>query len=101
MTRLINLVKTLNVINRKAFKDLLNEWIKNKTLDDDCIMVLWAWFTKTMIVSDEDRVIATILLSMVARYKLCSFICVTMYYNNITEFRHFSLMSQKLLFINL
>lgn len=72
MTRLINLIKTLNVVNRKAFKCLLNEWIKNKTLDDDCVMILWAWFTKTVIISEEDRVVATLLLSLIARYYPCS-----------------------------
>lgn len=69
MTKLVNLVKTLNVTNRKAFKALLNEWIQNKTLDDDCIMLLWAWFTKTATVSNEDRIAGTLLISLLARYK--------------------------------
>lgn len=68
MIRLVNLVQTLNVANRKAFKMLLCEWINNKTLDDDCIMILWAWFTKTKKISQENRIIATLLLSLIARY---------------------------------
>jgi len=68
MTRLICLIKTLNVTNRRAFKALLNEWIKNKTLDDDCIMVLWAWLTKSKNINDEDRVVAALILSLLARY---------------------------------
>lgn len=71
MIRLINLVKTLNVTYRKAFKVLLCEWIKNKVLDDDCVMVLWAWFTKSMKISHENRVAATLLLSLIARYYNC------------------------------
>jgi len=68
MTRLISLIKTLSVTNRRAFKALLNEWIKNKTLDDECIMVLWAWVTKTKDISDENRVVAALILSLIARY---------------------------------
>lgn len=68
MARLVNLVKTLNVTNRRAFKALLNEWIKNKTLDDECIMVLWAWFTKSKDISEENQVVAALILSFLARY---------------------------------
>lgn len=68
MIRLLNLIKTLNVINRRAFKVLLNEWIKNKTLDDECIMVLWAWFTKSKDISEENQVVAALILSFIARY---------------------------------
>lgn len=68
MIRLVNLVKTLNVTNRKAFKMLLCEWINNKTLDNDCIMILWAWFTKTKKISHENRIAATLILSLIARY---------------------------------
>lgn len=66
MTRLICLIKTLNVTNRRAFKALLNEWIKNKTLDDECIMVLWAWLTKSKDINDEDRIVAALILSLLA-----------------------------------
>ncbi|XP_060833475.1 condensin complex subunit 1 [Rhopalosiphum padi] len=66
MTRLVSLIKTLNVTNRRAFKALLNEWMKNKTLDDECIMVLWAWFTKSKDISDEDQVVAALILSLIA-----------------------------------
>jgi len=69
MTKLINLVKNLNMTDRKAFKVLLNELMKNKTIDDDCVMMLWAWFTKTIIISDEDRITATLIISFLARYK--------------------------------
>lgn len=71
------MLKTLDVNDRKAFKALIKEWVKNKTLDDDCIALLWAWFTKSITVSYEDRVIATLLISMIARYKQYSsiFIC--------------------------
>jgi len=68
MTRLVNLVKNLSLTNRRAFKALLNEWIKNKTLDDECIMVLWAWVTKSKEVFSEDRVVAALILSLLARY---------------------------------
>jgi len=68
MTRLISLIKTLNVTNRRAFKALLNEWIKDKTLDDECIKVLWAWFSKSKDISEEDRVVAALMLSLLARY---------------------------------
>jgi len=68
MTRLVSLVKTLNITNRRAFKALLNEWIKNKTLDDECIMTLWAWLTKSKEISEEDRVVAALILSLLARY---------------------------------
>jgi len=68
MIRLLNLIKTLNVTNRRAFKALLNEWIKNKTLDDECIMVLWAWFTKSKDISEENQVVAALILSLIARY---------------------------------
>jgi len=68
MTRLVSCIKTLNVTNRRAFKALLNEWMKNKTLDDECIMVLWAWFTKSKDISDEDQVVAALILSLIARY---------------------------------
>lgn len=69
MTRLLNLLKTLDVSNRNAFEVLIKEWIKNKTLDDDCVALLWAWFTKSTTISHEDRIIATLLLSMIAGYK--------------------------------
>lgn len=68
MTRLINLLKTLDLDNRNAFEALLNEWIKNKTLDDECIMVLWSWLTKSKDIADEDRVVAALILSWLARY---------------------------------
>lgn len=67
MTKILNLVKSLNVTYRNAFKILLDEWIKNKTLNDDCIMMLWAWFTKTVNIAQEDRIVATFLLSLLAR----------------------------------
>lgn len=67
MTKILNLVKSLNVTHRNAFKILLDEWIKNKTLNDDCIMMLWAWFTKTINIAQEDRIVATFLLSLLAR----------------------------------
>ncbi|CAI6344316.1 unnamed protein product [Macrosiphum euphorbiae] len=66
MNRLICLIKTLNETNRRAFKALLNEWLKNKTLDDECIMVLWAWLTKSKDINDEDRVVAALILSLLA-----------------------------------
>lgn len=69
MTRLVNLLKTLDVSDREAFTTLIKEWIKNTTLDDDCIAVLWAWFTNSTTISHEDRVIATLLISMISRYK--------------------------------
>jgi len=68
MTRLICLIKTLSLTNRRAFKALLNEWIKNKTLDDECITVLWAWLTKSKDINDEDRQVAALILSLLARY---------------------------------
>lgn len=68
MTRLVSLIKTLSVTNRKAFKALLIEWIKNKTLDDECITVLWAWFSKSKDISEEDQVVAALMLSLLARY---------------------------------
>jgi len=68
MTRLASLIKTLSVTNRRAFKALLNEWIKNKTLDDECIMVLWAWMTKSKDNVEGDRVVAALILSLLARY---------------------------------
>ncbi|XP_050420511.1 condensin complex subunit 1 [Adelges cooleyi] len=71
MKKLLNLVKTLNVTNRKAFKMLLYEWVKNKTIDDDCIMLLWAWFTKSISIPREDRVVAALLISMFASAKPC------------------------------
>lgn len=67
MKRLLNLVKSLNVANRKAFKILLNEWVKNKTLDDDCIQLLWAWYTESIPIKNEDRVLTALLISMLAR----------------------------------
>lgn len=67
MTRLVNLLKKLNITNRKAFKVLLNEWVKNKILDDDCIMLLWAWFTKSVPVSHEDRIAITLFISFLVR----------------------------------
>lgn len=69
MTRLLNLLKTLDIRNRDAFEVLIKEWIKNRTLDDDCIALLWTWFTKSTTISHEDRVIATLLISMIAGYK--------------------------------
>lgn len=69
MTRLINLIKRLNITNRKAFKVLLIEWINNEILDNDCIMLLWAWFKKSIIISHEDRLIVALLLSFLAWYK--------------------------------
>lgn len=69
MTRLVNLIKTLNITNRKAFQALLIEWINNETLKNDWIMLLWAWFTKSVNISHEDRVVATLLLSLLAKYK--------------------------------
>ncbi|CAH1732771.1 unnamed protein product [Aphis gossypii] len=66
MTRLVSLIKTLSVTNRKAFKALLIEWIKNKTLDDECITVLWAWFSKSKDISEEDQVVAALMLSLLA-----------------------------------
>jgi len=68
MTRLVSLIKTLNVTNRRAFKVLLNEWIKNKTLDDECIKVLWAWFSKSKDISEEDQIVVALMLSLLARY---------------------------------
>lgn len=76
MTQLISLVKTLNVSNRKAFKVLMMEWVKNNSLNDDCIMLLWAWFTKTVIISHEDRIIAALILSLLARYGQNCFIFI-------------------------
>lgn len=67
MTRLINLLKTLNLTNIEAFKNLLSEWIKNETFDNDWIMLLWAWFTRSIIISDEDRVFTAFLISLLAR----------------------------------
>lgn len=69
MTKLINLIKRLNITNRKAFKVLLIEWINNEILDNDCIKLLWAWFTKSIIISHEDRLIVALLLSFLAWYK--------------------------------
>jgi len=68
MTRLVSLIKTLSFTNRRAFKALLNEWIKNNTLDDECIKVLWAWFSKSKDISEEDQVVAALMLSLLARY---------------------------------
>lgn len=68
MTRLIHLLKTLNVSNKKAFTALLHEWIHNNTLSDDYIKVLWAWFTKFVTVSHEDQVLSALLLSFLSRY---------------------------------
>jgi len=67
MTRLINLVKKLSIVKRKSFGVLLNEWLQNKTLNNDCIMLLWSWFTKSITVSYEDRVLSALLLSMISR----------------------------------
>jgi len=67
MTRLIHLVKKLSLTKRKAFRVLLNEWLQNKTLNNDCIMLLWSWFTKFITVSYEDRVLSALLLSMISR----------------------------------
>jgi hypothetical protein len=66
--KILNLVKSLNVNYINAFKILLDEWIKNKTLNDDCIMILWAWLTKIVNISQEDRIVVTFLLSLLARY---------------------------------
>lgn len=67
MTKLVNLVKNLNVTNRKSFELLLLEWINNETLDKDCIKLLWMVFTKSINTSHKDRVIAALILSMVTR----------------------------------
>lgn len=77
------MLKTLDVNDREAFKALIKEWIKNTTLDDDCVALLWAWFTKSATISHEDRVIATLLLSMIARYKPYSSIFIYSLYPSI------------------
>ncbi|XP_050546197.1 condensin complex subunit 1 isoform X2 [Daktulosphaira vitifoliae] len=71
MKRLLNLAKSLNVTNRKAFKVLLNEWVMNKTLDDDCIMLLWAWYTESIPITKEDQIVTALLISMLASAKPC------------------------------
>lgn len=68
MMKILNLVKSLNITYINSFIILLDEWIKNKTLNDDCIMTLWAWFTKTVNISQEDRIVVAFLLSLLARY---------------------------------
>lgn len=73
MNRLVKLVKTCSVTSMKSFKVLIIEWVKNKTLDNDCIMLLWAWFTKsTKTIHCEDRLVAACLISMLSRYELCT-----------------------------
>lgn len=67
MTKLVSVVKHLNVNNRIAFQVLLEEWIKKKTLDNACIQVLWLWFTKTSNIPHDDRIVATVILSMLAK----------------------------------
>lgn len=67
MKKLVNLVKDLNVSNRKSFEILLLEWINNETLDKDCIKLLWKVFTKSINTSHEDRVIAALILSLITR----------------------------------
>lgn len=67
MKKLVNLVKDLNVTNRKSFEILLLEWINNETLDKDCIKLLWKVFTKSINTSYEDRVIAALILSLITR----------------------------------
>ncbi|VVC36201.1 Hypothetical protein CINCED_3A010242 [Cinara cedri] len=68
-TKLLNLVKTLSITNREAFKILLAEWIKNKTLDDDCIMLLWSWITKSATKHIENKYFAAFFMSLIVGAK--------------------------------